>query len=539
MTKRGKRLLGALGCALMSALVSWSALADQTLRVATWNIQTVGTPGSLEFTSAAAVLARLDADIVALQEVASDTDVGALSSLASAVGYPYSMAAASGPYGALRGAILSRHPFQLRQWSSPELALDGQADDLTRYLLQADVSVAGSAESFRLITTHWKSGGANSDEFRRAIESWRIGQVAGSTPVTTPMMLMGDVNADVGDGALSPATFTTAPTGLPTTFVIGADIRSLMASATGLVNDPFAFLAQHAALIEARQPDGNDATRPFSGRRIDYLYANATLTARGVASQVYDCADEGLAGNLALAGAPLPAQTCADASDHLPLIADVVLASAGVPAFALTPQQVYFENGTLNSPAPTQSVTITSTGTAPLSLTGVTVSGTHPSQFSAINHCVGELAPGNSCNVTTGFQPTSTGNKTAVLEVSSNAGKKNAMLAGTGVTSAFTLSVSKLSFGRVARNSTSSAQTVRLTNTGKGLLPLTGISLGGSHPGQFAQTHTCGVQVAVGGSCSISVVFRPTSTGSKSASLRVTAAGGASARTVSLSGTGY
>jgi hypothetical protein len=99
--------------------------------------------------------------------------------------------------------------------------------------------------------------------------------------------------------------------------------------------------------------------------------------------------------------------------------------------------------------------------------------------------------------------------------------------------------VSKLSFGRVARNSTSSAQTVRLTNTGKGLLPLTGISLGGSHPGQFAQTHTCGVQVAVGGSCSISVVFRPTSTGSKSASLRVTAAGGASARTVSLSGTGY
>jgi endonuclease/exonuclease/phosphatase (EEP) superfamily protein YafD len=96
MTKRGKRLLGALGCALMSALVSWSALADQTLRVATWNIQTVGTPGSLEFTSAAAVLARLDADIVALQEVASDTDVGALSSLASAVGYPYSCG--SGPH---------------------------------------------------------------------------------------------------------------------------------------------------------------------------------------------------------------------------------------------------------------------------------------------------------------------------------------------------------------------------------------------------------------------------------------------------------
>lgn len=527
-------LLAALG-----ALLPWIASADQALRVATWNIQTVGVPGSLEFNAAAAVLARLDADVVALQEVASDSDVGALTSLASTAGYSYSMAAAAGPYGTLRGAIMSRHPFQLRQWASPELALDAQADDLTRYLLQADISVAGSAETFRLITTHWKSGGANSDEFRRAIESFRISQVAGSTPATMPMMLMGDVNADIGDGALSPATFTTLPTGLPTTFVVGADIRAVMNS-QGLANNPFAFLGQHATMINALQPDGNDATRPFSGRRIDYLYANAPLVARGIAAQVYDCADDGLSNNLELAGTtPLDAQTCTDASDHLPLIADVVLASAGVPAYSVTPQNLSFGNGTLGLQSPLQTLTVSSTGTAPLALSGLALTGATPSQFSVVNNCVGDLPPGNTCTLAVSFTPTTTGTKTATLAVSSNAGAQTVPLTGVGVTSAFTLSVSKLSFGRVARNTTSNAQTVRLTNTGKGALPITGISLGGTHPGQFAQTSNCGAQVAPGANCVISVTFRPTSTGSKSASLRVTASGGAAARSVALSGTGF
>lgn len=535
MTRPLKHLL----LAALGALLPWIAFADQALRVATWNIQTVGAPGSIEFNAAAAVLARLDADVVALQEVASDADVGALTSLASTAGYSYSMAAAAGPYGTLRGAIMSRHPFQLRQWSSPELALDAQADDLTRYLLQADIAVAGSGETFRLITTHWKSGSGNSDEFRRAIESFRISQVAGSTPVTTPMMLMGDVNADIGDGALSPATFTTVPTGLPTTFVVGADIRAVMASSVGLANDPFAFLGQHATMVNALQPDGNDATRPFSGRRIDYLYANAPLVTRGIAAQVYDCADDGLPNNLRLEGAPLATQTCADASDHLPLIADVVLASAGVPAFSMTPLNLGFGNGTLGLQSPPQTLTVSSTGTAPLALSGLAVTGATPSQFSVVNNCVGDLAPGNTCTLAVSFTPTTTGTKTATLAVSSNAGEQTVPLTGVGVTSAFTLSVSKLSFGRVARNATSNAQQIHLTNTGKGALPLTGISLGGTHPSQFAQTSNCGAQIAPGANCVISVTFRPTSTGNKSASLRVTASGGAAARSVALSGTGF
>jgi hypothetical protein len=44
--------------------------------------------------------------------------------------------------------------------------------------------------------------------------------------------------------------------------------------------------------------------------------------------------------------------------------------------------------------------------------------------------------------------------------------------------------------------------------------------------------------VAIGGSCTVSVVFKPTSTGAKSATLQVTPGGGAAPKSVALSGTG-
>ena len=44
--------------------------------------------------------------------------------------------------------------------------------------------------------------------------------------------------------------------------------------------------------------------------------------------------------------------------------------------------------------------------------------------------------------------------------------------------------------------------------------------------------------VAVGAQCTVTVYFKPTSTGSKSATLKVTPGGGAAVKTVALTGTG-
>ncbi len=108
---------------------------------------------------------------------------------------------------------------------------------------------------------------------------------------------------------------------------------------------------------------------------------------------------------------------------------------------------------------------------------------------------------------------------------------------GSGAPS-FTLNPTTLAFGNHLHNTSSAPQAVTLTNTGAQVLTLLSRQLGGANPGQFSQTTNCGATVAAGGSCTISIVFKPTTVGKKAATLRVQAAGGAGAHAVNLTGTG-
>ena len=138
------------------------------------------------------------------------------------------------------------------------------------------------------------------------------------------------------------------------------------------------------------------------------------------------------------------------------------------------------------------------------------------------------------------FRPTSTGAKSANLTVVFGAGATNrtVSLSGTGVIYSFALSPTNLAFGIVARGATSAAKTVTITNTSTAALPITSVTLAGSAPGQYTRTINCPAQVSAGGTCTVSVRFKPTSTGSKSATLIITPGAGVASKTVTLSGTG-
>src|SRR5205814_1022856 len=85
----------------------------------------------------------------------------------------------------------------------------------------------------------------------------------------------------------------------------------------------------------------------------------------------------------------------------------------------------------------------------------------------------------------------------------------------------------------------SSAQTVTLKNSGTGSLTISSIGLTGTNAGDFAQTNTCpssSSTLAPGASCTISVTFTPTATGSRSASVTITDNAAGSPQSVSLSG---
>jgi Tol biopolymer transport system component len=100
-----------------------------------------------------------------------------------------------------------------------------------------------------------------------------------------------------------------------------------------------------------------------------------------------------------------------------------------------------------------------------------------------------------------------------------------------------TVSPKALTFGNQAINTTSTARAVTVTNISAAAVAITGVTLAGTNPGQFARTHNCGTSLAAGASCTVNVVFKPTSIGAKSAVLNVNGGGGG-LRSVTLTGTG-
>ena len=80
------------------------------------------------------------------------------------------------------------------------------------------------------------------------------------------------------------------------------------------------------------------------------------------------------------------------------------------------------------------------------------------------------------------------------------------------------------------------AQTVVVTNDEKASLSISKAALGGTDPGDFVLKNGCGSSLLTGADCTLTVTFKPTATGTRTATLSIT--DGAGTQTVSLTGTG-
>ncbi len=219
------------------------------------------------------------------------------------------------------------------------------------------------------------------------------------------------------------------------------------------------------------------------------------------------------------------------------------------PAVSLSPANVVFGDQAVNTTSAAQTVTLTNSGTAPLTIGGIGLDGANAGDFAQTGTCpVGPatLAAGASCAISVTFTPTAAGARAASLSVADNAAGSphTVALAGSGVVPpapAVTLSPASLAFAGQLVGTTSAAQTVTLTNSGTAPLTIAGIGLGGTDAGDFAQTGTCPVgpaTLAAGASCAISVTFTPTAAGGRGATLTVTDNAAGSPHTVALAGSG-
>lgn len=99
------------------------------------------------------------------------------------------------------------------------------------------------------------------------------------------------------------------------------------------------------------------------------------------------------------------------------------------------------------------------------------------------------------------------------------------------------LAPASMTFSTQVVGTTSAPQSATLTNNQTAALSIS-IGFTGTNSGDFSQTNTCGTSLAAGASCTISVTFDPTASGSRTATLNVTDNASNSPQTISLSGTG-
>jgi DNA-binding beta-propeller fold protein YncE len=200
-----------------------------------------------------------------------------------------------------------------------------------------------------------------------------------------------------------------------------------------------------------------------------------------------------------------------------------------------------------DGPTAVQSSTIANTGTEPVTLAGLALTG-DSAHFARLTGAAGDcaagatLAAGTSCTVRLRFDPSTTGAKAAVLTVTSNAPAITVAVQGSGIQTSLARTPTALAFGsRDVDDGPPADQSSTVTNTGTEAVSLTSFTFSGDST-QFARlTGVAGdcsatTTLVAGASCTVRLRFDPTTTGAKAATLTI--ASNAGPTTIDVTGRG-
>ncbi|MEM9478570.1 MAG: endonuclease/exonuclease/phosphatase family protein [Verrucomicrobiota bacterium] len=334
-------MIRAISLALCLAI---SALSLQAvpIRVATFNVGGdfvdncgICEAGTVDHDTVKEILARIDADVVCLQEIFDDDRNGNpsdLDDLASGpvTGYPgygyphiYRPSQTSLDF-TLQTVILSKYPLS----STVAVGSPSGANEVARRFPAVTVNVPGTSNDPVIISCHLKSGTGTTNNFRRGVEMLRMNEYldAAGLDENDNIIILGDFNLDLDPFS---TTYNTLPNSLPSTYSLGTDID--------LVNDGVFysefpedyFSTPSLNRLVCRQPTSmSTATFPSSSRVIDHILISDALLNRTHSCEVYDSAEDtsnsiGLPKN----GNPLSSSTSLDASDHYAVFGDFELDS--------------------------------------------------------------------------------------------------------------------------------------------------------------------------------------------------------------------
>lgn len=218
----------------------------------------------------------------------------------------------------------------------------------------------------------------------------------------------------------------------------------------------------------------------------------------------------------------------------------VTLSGTGTaPTATVAPTAWNFGDQIAHSSSAAKAFTVTNTGTATLNVSSASLAGTNPGDFGVNNGCTAGVAPTQTCTINVTFAPTAMGNRSATLQIASDAsnGTRSASLSGNGIAALAGVSPGALTFANQALNTSSDAQTITVTNSGTAPLAISSVTNQGGNTGDFLVTSNgCTSAVAVGASCAIGIAFKPTGIGARSTTLQIASNAFNGAQSVALSG---
>jgi len=221
-------------------------------------------------------------------------------------------------------------------------------------------------------------------------------------------------------------------------------------------------------------------------------------------------------------------------------------AGNGAPAIGLSGTSLAFGStqiaATNSTPMPAN-ITLTNSGTAPLTITGIAKAGTNAAEFTATGTCVGasvSVAAGGTCTIGATFTPAAAGNRTATFTLQSNAATNPSItLTGTAAAAAtpsLSRSVTALTFNTQTVGTTSAARPVTITNNSTVNVSITAAAA--TPTPEFSATGNCVGNLAAGASCTMNVTFTPSAAGNRSGNLTITSNATGSPHAVTLAGPG-
>jgi hypothetical protein len=189
----------------------------------------------------------------------------------------------------------------------------------------------------------------------------------------------------------------------------------------------------------------------------------------------------------------------------------LMLTGTGInPKVMLTPSSLTFGSQQIGTSSAAQNITLTNTGIGPLVLT--TIVAVPPGDFQEADNCLGLVQQGANCTLSIRFTPTAGGSRTATILLTDNAQgtPQSISVSGAGSGPGIALSTTNVVFPSQQAGTSSSPQSVTITNNGTAPLVISGFQL---PTPPYTQTNTCGSSVAAGASCALSITFAPQSAG--------------------------